>query len=221
MQHICFPNVFHMLPRQKKNQWFCVGINNNAHRNQRKSAGLTLVLHRNQKEKHRLLWFCIGSKEKQWFDIWFSKSTHRNQRKNNGLILFCLGINEKTMAYIVFLIQPIGINEKALVLLCFAQESMKAWRHGITSRRHAICIFSPGKAWVQHWLRNLAETNCFRIQPIGINETAFVLMRSAWDQQTKTLVLYRFSHSTQRNQRESAGFTVFCFGLNETKTMVL
>ena len=62
---------------------------------------------------------------------------------------------------------------------------MKALRHGITSQRHAIGIFAPGRAWVPHWLRNLAETSGFHIQPKGIKDKTLVLLRSTYESTKK------------------------------------
>ena len=49
----------------------------------------------------------------------FSHSTHRNQRQTAGFSVFCLESTKKSWFYSGFRMQPIGINEDALVLLCF------------------------------------------------------------------------------------------------------
>ena len=129
----------------------------------------------------------------------------RNQRNKfwfyNGFLIQPIGINEKNIA---FNITSIGINE-----------SVTSRHHVTASRRHIICIFAPGEAWVPHWLHNLAETNCFRIPPTGINEKTILLQCSAQESTNNTFVLYGFSDATHRNQQNK--HRLLCFGWESTK----
>ena len=96
--------------------------------------------------------------------------------------------------YICFLIQPIGINKKALVLMCFAQES---------TNKH-LCYSG------------------FLIHLIGINKKSigFVQFAQLFFLKKKAMALYEFWHSTHRNQRKINGFDWFCLGINENALVV-